>query len=61
MGILQWLRIDLGFGATYENPPGKTGGWKQILHTFEKPLPVTAGQPVRILAGHDRSSLVLQP
>lgn len=60
-GILQWLRIDLGFGATYENPPGKTGGWKQILHTFEKPLPVMAGQVVRILAGHDRSSLVLQP
>lgn len=62
-GIVQWLRIDLIDGITFENHPRdySDGGWLQIFHPFPKPVTVHAGSKLHLNAGHDRSSLILLP
>jgi len=63
VGIVQWMRVALDAETTFANPPETTdaGGWQQVLHTFLRPIRVTAGQSIDILAGHDRAGLVLLP
>ncbi|UWM78846.1 tetratricopeptide repeat protein (plasmid) [Rhizobium sp. WSM4643] len=60
-GIVQWMKIDLADGIEFENHPDdySDGGWLQVLHPFAKPVAVKAGSLLRIVAGHDRSSLIL--
>ncbi|WP_245300523.1 tetratricopeptide repeat protein [Rhizobium sp. YK2] len=60
-GIVQWMKIDLADGIEFANHPDdySDGGWLQVLHPFAKPVAVKAGSLFRIVAGHDRSSLIL--
>jgi type II protein arginine methyltransferase len=62
-GIVQWMKIDLAEGIEFANHPDdySDGGWLQVLHPFPKPVEVDAGSVFRIIAGHDRSSLILMP
>lgn len=63
VGIVQWMRVELDAETVFTNPPEttNTGGWQQVLHTFPRPIPVTAGQDIEIAAGHDRAGLILVP
>ena len=63
VGIVQWMRVDLDEATVFANPPETTteGGWQQVLHTFPQPVRVNAGRMVDIVAGHDRSGLILMP
>lgn len=60
-GIVQWMKIDLADGIEFANHPDdySDGGWLQVLHPFAKPVAVKAGSLFRVVAGHDRSSLIL--
>lgn len=62
-GIVQWMHVDLAEGITFDNhPDGYTdGGWLQVLHTFPEPVPVRAGDTLKIAVGHDRMTLILRP
>ncbi len=63
IGIVQWMRIDLWPGISFDNHPDRysDGGWLQILHSFPQPIDVTAGETLDIAAGHDRITLILLP
>lgn len=62
-GIVQWMKIDLADGIEFANHPDdySDGGWLQVLHPFPKPVLVEQGSVLKIIAGHDRSSLILMP
>lgn len=60
-GVLQWIRLDLGGGALYENDPKdlrRAGHWQQVLHLFAAPVLLEAGMRVRLFAGHNRNNLI---
>ena len=62
VGVAQWLRLDMDGVATYENrPSGDAGanGWMHVLYRFDEPLDVTAGQIVRLRAGHNRTAMTI--
>ncbi|HEX9462137.1 MAG TPA: tetratricopeptide repeat protein [Alphaproteobacteria bacterium] len=63
VGVIQWMRVELDEETVFVNPPEAYdgGGWQQVLHTFPKPMPVSAGQTFPLIAGHDRSSLIFAP
>ncbi len=57
-GVLQWLRLDLAPGITYENAPGGAwSNWGLRLHRFDTPIETHAGDTVVIDASHDRRHL----
>ncbi|MBB3166315.1 tetratricopeptide repeat protein [Rhizobium laguerreae] len=62
-GVVQWMKIDLAEGIEFANHPDdySDGGWLQVLHPFPKPINVQAGTMLKIVAGHDRNSLILMP
>ncbi len=61
-GVVQWLRLDLIEGLTYENRPN-TGatidGWGHTLHRFAEPIELRAGDRVRLAVQHNRSTLLI--
>ncbi len=63
-GVLQWLKLDLAPGVSFENAPCdmagdiRAGHWRQVLHTFPQPLQVHQGQLLQLVASHDRNSLM---
>ncbi|MBS0269661.1 MAG: tetratricopeptide repeat protein [Proteobacteria bacterium] len=63
VGIMQWIRVDVAEGVEFSNPPDdySDGGWLQVVHTFSHPVVVRAGDEFELLAGHDRTSLILMP
>jgi predicted RNA methylase len=63
VGIMQWIRVDVADGVEFSNPPDdySDGGWLQVVHTFSRPTSVRAGDQFELLAGHDRTSLILMP
>jgi type II protein arginine methyltransferase len=63
VGIMQWMRVDVAEGVEFSNPPDdySDGGWLQVVHTFSRPIDVRAGDSFELLAGHDRTSLILMP
>ena len=63
VGIMQWIRVDVADGVEFSNPPDdySDGGWLQVVHTFSRPICVRAGDQFELLAGHDRTSLILMP
>lgn len=63
VGIMQWMRVDVAEGVEFSNPPDEysDGGWLQVVHTFSRPISVRAGDQFELLAGHDRTSLILMP
>jgi Ribosomal protein L11 methyltransferase (PrmA)/Tetratricopeptide repeat len=63
VGVVQWMHVDLAEGVAFSNHPNDytDGGWLQVLHAFPRPIPVTAGKPIDVMVGHDRSSLMVMP
>jgi|SRR5579859_7022257 len=63
VGIVQWMNLDLADGVVFSNHPEheSDGGWLQVLHTFPEPIPVSAGEQLDMMVGHDRNSLIVMP
>jgi len=63
VGIVQWMNVDLADGVAFSNHPDdhSDGGWLQVLHTFPQPIPVSAGEQLDVMVGHDRNSLIVMP
>lgn len=63
MGVMQWMFVDVADGISFANEPDECadGGWLQIVHTFARPIEVRAGETFQLIAGHDRTSLILMP
>jgi tetratricopeptide (TPR) repeat protein len=63
VGVVQWMNVDLAEGVSFSNHPNdySDGGWLQVLHIFPQPISVTAGRPLDVMVGHDRSSLIVMP
>jgi protein arginine N-methyltransferase 7 len=61
VGILQWIRLELAPGISYENSPAagirRAGHWQQVLHLFEEPIELERGEEVPIVAAHNRHNL----
>jgi hypothetical protein len=61
VGVIQWMNVDLADGVAFSNHPNDyaDGGWLQVLHAFPDPIPVTAGEHLDVMVGHDRNSLIV--
>lgn len=59
LGVVQWIRIYLDDEVTYENPPDRPSlsSWMHVVHPFEEPVEVQAGDRLHIVAMHDGSTL----
>jgi tetratricopeptide (TPR) repeat protein len=65
VGVLQWILLEMPGGAVYENSPvesrvRRAGHWQQALHLFEETVPLTQGQPVMLIAHHNRQNLLFR-
>jgi tetratricopeptide (TPR) repeat protein len=61
-GVVQWLRLDLIAGVSYENRPDPNAtidGWGHMLHRFAKPIDLAAGDRVRLCVQHNRRTLLI--
>jgi type II protein arginine methyltransferase len=61
-GVVQWIRLDLLEGLVYENRPDRSptiDGWAHMLFGFSAPIELKAGDRVRLLAQHNRSTLLI--
>jgi type II protein arginine methyltransferase len=57
-GVIQWIRIELGPDARFENHPSHpspVSNWQQTLYGFDQPLELAEGAAVSVAAMHDRS------
>ena len=60
LGVLQWIKLDLGGGVTYENHPGRERSgshWHQVIYPFPQPIELEAGQRVILDAEHNRANV----
>lgn len=62
-GIVQWMKVDLAEGISFDNHPDgySDGGWLQVLHNFPAPIAVRAGDVLNLAVGHDRVTLIVRP
>jgi type II protein arginine methyltransferase len=61
-GVVQWLRLDLVEGLTYENrpnPDANIDSWGHMLHRFAEPVELEAGDRVRLSVQHNRRTLLI--
>jgi protein arginine N-methyltransferase 7 len=60
-GVVQWIRLDLGAGVTFESTPftNTRSHWLPMLYTFPEAVDVKPGDIIRVLALHEMSTLVL--
>ncbi len=61
-GLVQWIRLDLLDGLVYENRPNRSptiDSWAHMLFGFSAPIELEAGDRVRLLAQHDRNTLLI--
>jgi len=60
-GIAQWMHIDLGGGATYENPPGtnREGHWRAGYYPLATPRETVAGEAVSVHGWHGEDSIAI--
>jgi type II protein arginine methyltransferase len=61
-GLVQWLRLDLIEGVTYENRPDPNAtidGWSHILYRFAESIELKAGDRVRLSVQHNRRTLLI--
>lgn len=57
-GVVQWLRLDLGGGVTYENAPGGAwSNWGVRFYSFDNPVETQVGDMIAVDAAHDRNSI----
>lgn len=57
-GVIQWIRIELGEGARFENHPSRprpVSNWQHTIYGFDEPVRLDEGAAVSIIATHDRS------
>jgi type II protein arginine methyltransferase len=62
VGVVQWMLVRLDADtalATHTEESQDDGSWLRILHTFARPVRVTAGQAIELIVGHDRMNLVI--
>jgi tetratricopeptide (TPR) repeat protein len=62
VGVAQWLRLELDARTTYENRPhaeSGANGWMHVVYRFQRPVDVEAGQTVRLVCGHNRTSMTV--
>ncbi len=62
LGVAQWLRLGLDAETTYENRPrddAGANGWMHVLYRFPAPLDLKAGDQVRLVASHNRTSIAV--
>lgn len=60
-GVVMWFTVELVPGVTLSNAPtGRSSHWMQAVQCFEHPMPVSAGQLVRISAAHELTSVHVQ-
>jgi len=61
-GVVQWLRLDLTEGVSYENRPfprTTSDSWGHMLYRFSEPIELKTGDRVRLLAQHNGHSLLI--
>jgi len=59
-GVLQWIRIELSPGISYENHPKTTQSvWNKVLYAFPEPFDVSPGERVRVQLWHSESHFYL--
>lgn len=61
VGVLQWVRLYLDDTIVCENAPAeqlKPSAWKHVLFTFARPLKVTAGETLAVVAAHNLQSTI---
>jgi tetratricopeptide (TPR) repeat protein len=57
-GVIQWIRVELGAGITFENHPARhrpVANWQCTVYAFAEPVRLDAGAVVSVAAMHDRS------
>ena len=57
-GVIQWIRIEVADGVGFENHPlrpRRVTNWQHTVYAFERPIELTAGSRVSVLAMHDRT------
>ncbi|MDB5947471.1 MAG: hypothetical protein JWQ33_2497 [Ramlibacter sp.] len=57
-GVIQWIRIELGPAARFENHPSRrrpVSNWQHTIYGFDKPIDLSEGAVVLVNAMHDRS------
>ena len=58
LGLIQWIRVELGAGIVYENAPGPrqpVSNWQHTIYGLESPRDIAAGEVVAFDASHDRA------
>ena len=60
-GAAQWMHLDLGGGAIYENPPGANpeGHWRAGFYPFGFERETRAGEEIAVEGWHDFESIVI--
>ncbi|HEX9991930.1 MAG TPA: 50S ribosomal protein L11 methyltransferase [Acidimicrobiales bacterium] len=60
-GVVMWFTVELVPGVSIANAPtGRASHWMQAVQCFEHPMPVSAGQLVRLQATHELTSVHVQ-
>jgi tetratricopeptide (TPR) repeat protein len=57
-GVIQWIRIELGKDAQFENHPSRrrsVSNWQHTIYGFDQPIHLDEGSVVSITAMHDRA------
>jgi tetratricopeptide (TPR) repeat protein len=57
-GVIQWIRVELGNDARFENHPSRprpVSNWQHTIYGFDEPIRLEQGSVVSITAMHDRS------
>jgi SAM-dependent methyltransferase len=60
-GVVMWFTVELVPGVIVTNAPtGRKSHWMQAVQCFERPVPVSAGQLVRLSAAHELTTVHVQ-
>jgi len=57
-GLIQWIRIEMGEGVSFENHPARpraVSNWQHTIYSFDAPIELRAGTVLTVDAWHDRS------
>ena len=51
VGVVQWLKVKLYDGVTYENMPGKIAShWPTPIYTFDRAIEISKGHSLKLKA-----------
>lgn len=63
-GIIQWIRLEFGKDAHFENHPSQRrpiSNWEHTVYSFDEPVYLNKGSVVSVVAMHDRSRPWFEP